>query len=75
MSNLASSPCKECGQRKVGCHIDCEKYHAFTKVREELRRIRQAEWEVRDVHARSVFDRRHSLGKRITGKSHVIGQN
>ncbi|MBO5969291.1 MAG: hypothetical protein J6S14_12425 [Clostridia bacterium] len=35
------SPCKDCPDRKLGCHSICEKYIEYTKFREELRRKRQ----------------------------------
>lgn len=39
------SPCKDCGDREIGCHSKCEKYKAFKepfiKAREE--RLRAVE--------------------------------
>ena len=38
-----SSPCKDCGDREVGCHSSCERYIAFTEARAEERKARQTE--------------------------------
>lgn len=27
--------CKDCKERVIGCHIDCEKYRAFRKEKDE----------------------------------------
>ena len=31
------SPCKDCPDRKLGCHSICEKYIEYTKQNEEIR--------------------------------------
>lgn len=31
------APCKDCPDRKLGCHSVCEKYIEFTKKNEEIR--------------------------------------
>lgn len=35
--NVSANPCKNCGNRKVGCHANCEGYINFRKNYEELR--------------------------------------
>lgn len=30
-------PCKDCPDRSVRCHAECERYKAFTAEREEIR--------------------------------------
>lgn len=30
------SPCKNCNNRQIGCHIVCEQYKAFKKERQAL---------------------------------------
>ena len=31
------APCKNCKDRVVGCHSNCEKYIAYVKVRDKIR--------------------------------------
>ena len=33
---MNKAPCKDCPDRKVGCHSTCEKYLEFRKERDEL---------------------------------------
>lgn len=35
--NVSANPCKNCDNRKVGCHANCEGYINFRKNYEELR--------------------------------------
>ena len=35
--NVKANPCKDCSNRKVGCHANCEGYIKFRKNYEELR--------------------------------------
>lgn len=37
------SPCKECEDRILGCHADCERYKEFQKDREQIRKNRKAQ--------------------------------
>jgi hypothetical protein len=34
------APCKDCGDRNVGCHSVCEKYKEFAKENERVRNER-----------------------------------
>lgn len=36
-------PCKDCQDRKVNCHSDCEKYKEFSEERKSLSRLRLEE--------------------------------
>lgn len=38
MTKLIEAPCKNCDQRKLGCHDRCEKYQEYNKYREEVRK-------------------------------------
>ena len=33
--NVAIPPCKDCEERRVGCHSDCEKYKKWRKAKDE----------------------------------------
>lgn len=33
---MNKAPCKDCPDRQVGCHINCEEYLAFAKEKREL---------------------------------------
>ena len=35
-----TAPCKECTERKLGCHTTCDKYQEFNKQRELIRQNR-----------------------------------
>lgn len=37
------APCRECGDRKVGCHARCKKYLEFAKANKELAKKRRLE--------------------------------
>lgn len=47
------APCKECGEREVGCHAICERYKEWTDTneaeKEELRRKK------REYHAVATY--------------------
>ena len=34
------APCKNCTDRKLGCHATCEKYQEFNKQQEQIRQNR-----------------------------------
>ena len=36
---MVTAPCKDCADRKMGCHSICEKYKEFKKISEEEKRI------------------------------------
>lgn len=36
---LAKFPCKDCGNRKIGCHDTCKEYQDAKKKQEELREL------------------------------------
>lgn len=31
------APCKDCGDREIGCHSQCEKYKAYSFYNEEIK--------------------------------------
>lgn len=36
-------PCKDCQDRKIGCHSSCIKYKEFHEEREEIREVKALE--------------------------------
>lgn len=43
MREMRNNPCRGCGDRRVGCHGECERYiDAVARYREEGERIRAA---------------------------------
>lgn len=43
---MTKAPCKDCPQRKVGCHSACEKYQGWLKIHDqELEVIQKAKEE------------------------------
>lgn len=62
---MIKSPCKDCPNRKVGCHSDCAHYIQFKQTNDELNRKR-IEQESTDkyfvesiVHNKSEYVRKH----------------
>lgn len=39
------APCYRCEDRYLGCHSDCDRYKAFCREREEIRKARLKESE------------------------------
>lgn len=51
--------CRDCKERKVGCHADCEKYNTWAKAnREEKRELRNNEL---------ALEARWNYGRRFQG--------
>ena len=47
---IPSVPCKNCSDRKVGCHSDCEKYLIYKNEMERQRMLRTEQKEEIDFH-------------------------
>ena len=45
-------PCKDCKDRAVNCHAECERYGAYAKEREAIRKARHDERLADSEHAR-----------------------
>lgn len=43
-------PCKNCSERKVGCHSDCKKYLTYKNEMERQRMLRTEQKEEIDFH-------------------------
>lgn len=43
-----NSPCKDCPDRRSGCHSVCEKYIAYTVEREKIRAEKRKEYSMED---------------------------
>lgn len=57
------APCKECPDRFVGCHTECERYKAFT---ESCERIRKRRWDLTILDApgqKKIRNTRRKLNK------------
>lgn len=44
-----NSPCKDCPDRHVGCHGECERYQEFNRSREAYREEHRKELETRNA--------------------------
>lgn len=54
-----NSPCKDCPDRQMGCHSNCEKYLSYDKYRQEIRAKRlQAKKLEDDLYLSSRSNRR-----------------
>ena len=53
-----TAPCKDCQDRKVGCHADCDRYEEYAKYRIEISRRRRQEAiahnSVMQIHSNAV---------------------
>lgn len=38
MMNKPKAPCKDCKERRLGCHSECEKYDHFLAENEEYKK-------------------------------------
>jgi hypothetical protein len=54
------APCKDCPNRKVGCHSTCEKYLDYRKEVDKINKIKFAEKEQR----RFITEHNFALSKR-----------
>ena len=59
---MSKAPCKDCPDRHLGCHSQCEKYKAYTEERKRISDLRMknrnADWdyyEVRSKHRRKDY--------------------
>lgn len=50
MPSLTPSPCKDCEDKYIGCHADCEKYIEYTKRQKELKKKVDAERRINSVY-------------------------
>ena len=65
-----SAPCKDCGDRVIGCHSTCEKYKQFASERKEyVRKVnacRRKEREYMEVKHASIYKSLRNAGKKVT---------
>lgn len=40
---LSSYPCRGCTERKLKCHVDCQKYKESCETNEDLKKIKKEE--------------------------------
>lgn len=52
------APCKDCKERKLGCHANCEKYLEFRSHQDSINRIKKTEHENRSYSFESALNRR-----------------
>lgn len=45
MKELGKTPCKSCENRDIYCHVACEKYQKYCKIREKMREERHQDGE------------------------------
>lgn len=59
-------PCKECENRKVGCHISCDSYKDFRAEREKEYRENEKNYSERNgIRMTRRKDRVYGVGQRI----------
>ena len=55
---MIKAPCKDCPDRKQGCHSTCEKYIAFRKERDELNVLKFEDAKKHMACYRNTYNRR-----------------
>lgn len=59
-----NAPCKDCPDRYVGCHSQCEKYQAFRKYRDDYLAWRAKENQRNnDLYATSRHNKKKKRGR------------
>lgn len=43
-------PCKDCADREVGCHANCQRYRDYAAERENVRQIKAEANDVTNMH-------------------------
>lgn len=55
-------PCKDCGDRKIGCHAKCERYLEFRKSREKVYEYRKQQAVEGDLNA----EKKRNINRKVT---------
>lgn len=70
-----NSPCKNCNDRKIGCHSTCDKYELYSQERQLIRegRYKQEEQDLvaRDAKIRIRRSRFTRKDKDVSGRRNV----
>ena len=65
-----SAPCKDCGDRVIGCHSTCEKYKQFASERKEyvrkVKACRRKDREYVETRQASIYKSLRNAGKKVT---------
>ena len=63
-----SAPCKDCGDRGIGCHSTCDKYKQFADKRKEyvrkVKACKRKEREYMEVKQTSIYKSLRNAGKK-----------
>ena len=65
-----SAPCKDCGDRVIGCHSTCDKYKQFSyEHKEYVRKVnacRRKDREYIEARQASIYKSLRTAGKKVT---------
>ena len=65
-----SAPCKDCGDRVIGCHSTCDKYKQFADERKEyvqkVNACRRKDREYIEARQASIYKSLRNAGKKVT---------
>ena len=65
-----SAPCKDCGDRVIGCHSTCDKYKQFADERKEyvrkVKACRRKDREYLEARQASIYKSLRNAGKKVT---------
>lgn len=67
-------PCKGCTERRIGCHARCDGYRLFRAMLDIKKEEVRAQSDFQGYVSAGIYAKRHCLGKRMTGKAHVVSQ-
>lgn len=65
-----SAPCKDCGDRVIGCNSTCDKYKQFADERKEyvrkVKACRRKDREYIEARQASIYKSLRNAGKKVT---------
>ena len=64
------SPCKDCKDRQIGCHVKCERYGAFRSSHDDVLAQRAMEMEYKGYK----FERKYATWKKFKNKKSYKGK-
>lgn len=60
---IRMTPCKDCQDRFVGCHSQCDKYSAFRKQVDMINHNRKVDSSINRFKIKATIDTNRKLGK------------
>ena len=55
-SRSVNAPCKDCTDRKIGCHSECKAYQDYNAIREMIRKKKRTAIDLYEIQRRRKRD-------------------